>query len=486
MEQRALKLDALRAAGVEPYFATSFRRTHMIGDLRAQCEPIAADGIFPTDLKIAGRIMAVRDMGKSIFVDLEDQSGKIQLYLNPKELDPAKFAVFKSNLERGDFVGVFGNAMRMRTGELTVKVSDFNVLCKSLRPLPDKFAGLQDPEVMQRQRYLDLAASPEVRTRFSQRSEMIHLMRQFLHAQAFMEVETPILQVIHGGASARPFVTHHNALNMEQYLRIATELHLKRCVVGGFERVFEMGRIFRNEGLSRRHNPEFTTIEIYWAYADCDDMLSLTEASVAYIVDQIHHKLELPYQGSTIDFTPPWQRLTMDEAILKFGGIDSANLDLVGLQAAATAKGVDFDPEKSRGLLVEHLFDALAQAHLIRPTFITRYPVETSPLAKRYSDNPDYIERFEAFINGIEIANAFSEANDPLDIRLRFEEQVAQIEAGDEEAQPLDEDFIQAMEVGMPPTGGLGIGMDRLAMFLTDSASIRDVLLFPTMRRQNP
>lgn len=493
MEVRFAKLQALRAQGINPYRPTKFQSTHTIADIHRICNAVPESGEFIKDVKIAGRIITARKMGKVIFAHIEEDSGRLQIFLRKNDLGEEKFNIFKDLMERGDFVGVSGNMFRTKTGEITLEVKDFDVLCKALRPLPDKWGGIGDEEVRQRQRYLDLASSPEVRERFRVRSRAISLMRRFFEDEGtdragkplhLMEVETPVLQEIHGGANARPFVTHHNTLDMALYLRIATELHLKRLIVGGFGGVYEIGKIFRNEGISTKHNPEFTSMEVYWAYRNYEDMMALTEDVVAYIVKKIHDKYQLPYQGQELDFTPPWKRMTMEEAVEQVGGVPTAGATEEQLREAAALHGIDVADVAGRGLVLNALFENLVEKKLVQPTFVYRYPTETSPLCKRCPDDPNFIERFELYIVGMELANAYSELNDPIDQRARFEEQVKAAEGGDEEAQPFDEDFIQAIEVGMPPTGGLGIGIDRLAMLLTNSASIRDVVLFPTMRKK--
>lgn len=481
--QRATKLDALKAKGINPYGPTKFPRTHTALDIRMKCEGVPSDAL-PQDVRLAGRIISVRVMGKAAFAHIEDESGKLQIFLAKDEIGNDKFDTFKQLLERGDYIGLAGDMFRTRTEELTLRVRDYTVLAKAVRPLPEKWHGLQDAEVRQRQRYLDLASSPETRETFRRRSQIVWLMRQYLQGQGFMEVETPILQELHGGASARPFATHHNALDLDLYLRIATELHLKRLIAGGYERVFEIGKVFRNEGISTKHNPEFTSMELYWAYANYEDVMRITEQTITYIINEIFGKHQLEYQGNALDFAPPWKRMTMEDAIAQIGGVEVLGASAERLREMAQAKGIQIDDSMGRGWIISALFEKLVEKKLVQPTFITRYPVETSPLCKRCPDDPAFIERFELYIASMELANAFSELNDPIDQRLRFEEQVELAKAGDEEAQPFDEDYVQALEIGMPPTGGLGIGIDRLAMLLTDSGSIRDVILFPTMRKK--
>ncbi|MBU0629544.1 MAG: lysine--tRNA ligase [Candidatus Margulisbacteria bacterium] len=484
MINRAQKLEGLRAAGVDPFRQTKFVRTHLAADVSRVCSALENEAAWPKGLVVAGRIMAVRTFKKLAFIHLEDESGKLQVMLSVDRLGLAEFEKFTKFIEVGDYLGVRGDTFKTKTGEITLGADEFSVLAKALRPLPEKWKGLQDEEVRQRQRYLDLASSPAVRERFRQRSQVVWLMREYLHNNGFMEVETPILQELHGGAAARPFVTHHNALDMDLYLRIATELHLKRLIAGGYERVFEIGRIFRNEGIDRRHNPEFTSMEVYWAYADYEDMMRLTEQCVSSIASGIHGRSQVDYQSQLLDFTPPWKRMTMEEAVAQIGGVQTMGVSTDKLREIALQKGVPLEDSIGRGWIITTLFEELVEKQLTQPTFIYRYPVETTPLAKRSPDDPNYVDRFEAYVAGMELANAFSELNDPIDQRARFEEQAAELAGGNEEAQPFDEDFVQAIEIGMPPTGGLGIGIDRLAMVLTDSPSIRDVVLFPTMKRK--
>lgn len=483
---RAGKLNRLTAGGINPYLATRFDRTHTNRSAIAAFQPLADRASAPETIRLAGRIISLRDMGKIIFAHIEDESGRIQIYLSKDKIGVDKFDLFREHLEVGDFIGLEGTMFLTKRGELTVDVKDFTILCKSIRPLPEKFHGLKDEDVRQRQRYLDLASNPAVREVFRTRSRIVSLIRRHLDDLGFSEFETPILQDLHGGASARPFTTHHNALDSTLFLRIATELHLKRLIVGGFDAVYELGKVFRNEGIDTKHNPEFTTIEIYWAYKNYEDMMTLTEQMISRVVLAIHGKHQIPYGQETLDFTPPWKRLTMEEALAQIGGVDVTGLGLESLKQMVADQGLDLGEEKKAdsGWIINALFERLVEGHLIQPTFITRYPAVTTPLAKRCPDNPDFVERFEAFAASMELANAFSELNDPIDQRERFAEQQRMAAAGDQEAQPYDEDFIQAIEVGMPPTGGLGIGIDRLAMMLTNSPSIRDVILFPTMKKR--
>jgi len=403
--------------------------------------------------------MSKRGMGKVCFCDLQDESGKVQLYVKADELGEEPYAKFRK-VDIGDIVGAYGEVFRTNRGEISVKVTEFTLLSKSLQPLPEKYHGLQDTDLRYRRRYVDLIVNPEVRRTFEVRSKVIRSIRNYLDARGYMEVETPILGTVAGGASARPFVTHHNTLDIDMFLRIAPELYLKRLIVGGFEKVYEMGRLFRNEGMSPKHNPEFTSIEIYEAYTDYEGMMNLTEALITHAAREVLGTLEISYQGTPIDLSK-WERMTMREAIEKFTGKKTAGWS---------------------GEKINQVFEDEVEEHLIQPTFITEYPVEVSPLAKRFADNPEFTERFEVFITGREFGNAFSELNDPIDQRERFAAQAKKRESGDEEANMPDEDFVLALEYGMPPTGGLGIGIDRLVMLLTDSSTIRDVLLFPTMK----
>jgi lysyl-tRNA synthetase class 2 len=441
---------------------------------------------------VAGRVMTRRVMGKLAFFTLADESGPIQLYLDKATLDaaspdappPGDFAHITSLVDAGDLIGVQGTLRRTDRGELSVKVTSWQMLSKSLQPLPDKWHGLADVEKRYRQRYLDLIVSPHTRDTFRRRALAVSAMRRWLDERGFLEIETPVLQSVPGGADARPFETHHNALDLPLTLRIATELHLKRLVVGGFERVYELGRIFRNEGISTRHNPEFTSVEIYQAYADYGDMMDLTERLIAHVCEQVCGGTRLTYQGTEVDLTPPWRRVTMHDLVREATGLDfTAFGSRAEAAAAMAAQGLEVPAlADSVGRLLVEAFEQRVEADLIQPTFVIDYPVENSPLARAHRSKPGLVERFELFIVGRETANAFSELIDPVDQRQRLEAQMARKAAGDDEAQQVDEDFLQALEVGMPPTGGLGIGIDRLVMLLTDSASIRDVIAFPLLR----
>ncbi len=431
---------------------------------------------------IAGRIMSRRDFGKASFIHIKDRTGRIQAYIRKDKVSDEKFNMFKL-MDIGDFVGINGSLFRTRTNELTVLAEDLELLSKSVRPLPEKWHGLTDVEKRYRQRYVDLIVNDPVRDVFIMRSRIIQAIRRFLVKKDFLEVETPMMQPIPGGATARPFKTFHNALGMHLYLRVAPELYLKRLVVGGFERVFEINRNFRNEGIDLTHNPEFTMLEFYMAYATYEDLMGLTEALFNYVLQQIFGTIVIEYQNETIDFTPPWPRISLFDSLKDMGGVSEEVLRSKEYAAEfASECQINLSERDSHGLILTKLFDHLVEPKLIRPTFIIGYPTEVSPLSRRNDENPDITDRFELFIGGREIGNAFTELNDPVDQRQRFESQVALREAGDEEAQFMDKDYLTALEYGMPPTAGEGIGIDRVVMLLTDSPSIRDVILFPHMR----
>jgi lysyl-tRNA synthetase class 2 len=479
-EERLRKLQLLRARGIEPYPA-SFRTT----------EPIAAvverfAGLAPAERadhrsRLAGRITALRRMGRATFLDLREGEAKIQGYANQDGL--AERYELLELLDIGDFLGVEGPIFKTKRGELSIEIESFTLLAKALRPPPEKWHGLKDIELRYRQRYLDLLANPEVRQRFTLRSRIVSAMRSFLDSRGFLEVETPILQPIYGGAAARPFETFHHALGQKMFLRISDELYLKRLIIGGYPKVYEIGKDFRNEGLSTEHNPEFTQMECYQAFADYHDMMELAEQLIFWIAKEALGQTVISYQGREIDLAPPWRRLTLREAILERTGLDIAlHTTKKALEEEAARLGLRLTPQPTWGKLVDELLSEYVQPELIQPTFILDYPVEISPLAKRKADSPALVERFELFIGGLELGNAFSELNDPLDQAERFRQQEELRRLGDEEAQVLDEDFLIALEHGMPPTGGLGLGVDRLVMLLTDARSIRDVILFPTLR----
>ena len=478
LQIRRNKLKELQDAGEDPFQLTKYHVSHRSAAIVGGFEEMEGQTV-----SVAGRIMSKRGMGKAVFCDLQDNDGKIQLYVRIDEMGEDAFAKFKK-LDIGDIVGVEGEVFRTKRGEISVKAHRVTLLSKSLLPLPEKFHGLTDKETRYRQRYVDLIMNPEVRRTFAIRTAFIKHVRAFLDDRGYMEVETPVLNTISGGATARPFITHHNTLDIDMYMRIATELPLKRLVVGGFERVYEIGRIFRNEGMDPRHNPEFTTVELYQAYADFHDMMDIAEGVLSTAAKEILGSYQVEWMGQQIDLTPGWPRLTMAEAVKQYVGIDfMAITDDVEAVAAAKSKGIDMDGvEQTWGRALYECFDQRVEEHLIQPTFITMYPVEVSPLTKRSPADPRLTERFEFFINHSEFGNAFSELNDPIDQRGRFEHEIALREAGDDEAGMMDEDFITALEYGLPPTGGMGIGIDRCVMLLTNSDSIRDVILFPTMK----
>ena len=476
---RREKLQSFIDKGVEP-FGSRFEVTHHAADVRAQFGDIEGEG-DAGEVTIAGRLMAIRGHGKASFATLSDRSGTIQIYFKLDVVGEEKYSEFKL-LDIGDIVGVRGQVFKTQRGELTVRVEDFKILAKSLRPLPEKFHGLKDVEIRYRQRYLDLIMNPDVRDTFVKRNKVIKSIRKYLDERDFLEVATPVLSTIAGGAAARPFVTHHNALDADLYLRIATELNLKRLIVGGFERVYEMGRVFRNEGMDVRHNPEFTSVEIYQAYGDYRDLIEVTRGIVCAAAEAVNGTTRVTYQGVEIDLSEA-PCLSMNDAVKQKTGKDFLACETVDeARELADSIGVAYEKRFGIGGILNAAFEAKVEDDLIQPIFITHHPTEISPLAKKNSDDPRITDRFEFFVYGRELANGFTELNDPIDQRARFEQQLKAREAGDEEAHVMDEDFIRALEFGMPPTGGLGIGVDRLVMLLTDAPSIRDVLLFPTMK----
>lgn len=475
---RREKLDKIRALGVEPY-GQKFEWDHHAADIRKEAEQLEKD---ETHVRIAGRIMIRRGQGKTAFCVLRDQTGDIQVYFKRDELPENEWALFKL-VDIGDILGIEGTVFTTHTGELTVRVLHFTMLSKSLRPLPEKWHGLTDKEQRYRQRYLDLIMNPEVRETFVKRAAMMSAIRKWYTDHGFLEVETPVLQPLYGGANAKPFTTHFNALDMTMYLRIAPELYLKRLLVGGYERIFEITRNFRNEGMDTRHNPEFTAIETYQAYGDIEDVINQTEQIVAACAMASYGSMKFTYEDTEIDVTPPWPRLTMAEAVKKYTGEDfDACQTIEDARAIADKLHVEYGEYDGYGKILSECFDAYVEEHLIQPVHITKHPIEVSPLSKLDPKDPRYTIRFESYIYGRELANGFSELNDPIDQRKRFELQVEERKHGDDEAHPIDEDFLTALEYGMPPTGGLGIGLDRLFMLMTNSASIRDVLLFPAMK----
>nr|WP_247682045.1 lysine--tRNA ligase [Paenibacillus sp. Marseille-P2973] len=483
LQVRRDKLDELRGLGVDP-FGGKYERTAMAGDILKQYDGLTKEELEEKQLKvsIAGRIMAKRVMGKASFAHIQDLSGKIQIYVRQDSVPETEYAAF-GVLDLGDIVGVTGEVFKTKTGETTIKAENLVVLSKSLYPLPDKYHGLKDVELRYRQRYVDLIVNPEVQQTFIKRSRIIQSMRRYLDSLGYLEVETPTLHSIAGGAAARPFVTHHNALDMELYMRIAIELHLKRLIVGGLEKVYEIGRVYRNEGISTRHNPEFTMIELYEAYADYKDIMALTENMIAHTAQEVLGTQILNYQGHEVDLTPQWRRVSMVDAVKEVTGVDFG-VQMSNEEAHRLAKEhkVPVEPHMTFGHILNAFFEQFVEETLIQPTFVFGHPVEISPLAKKNEEDPRFTDRFELFIVAREHANAFSELNDPIDQRQRFEAQLLEREHGNDEAHEMDDDFIRALEYGMPPTGGLGIGIDRLVMLLTDAASIRDVLLFPHMR----
>lgn len=475
---RREKLKELQDAGKDPYETTEYARDAFNGTIREKFEEYEG-----RDVSIAGRLMSRRDMGKANFIDVLDGTGRMQVYVRINDVGEDDFAAFKK-WDLGDIIGVKGFVFRTRRGEISIHAKEIKLLSKSLLPLPEKWHGLKDIETRYRQRYLDLIVNPDVKDTFIKRSRIISAIRAFLDGRGYTEVETPILNTIQGGAAARPFMTHHNALDLDLYLRIATELYLKRLIVGGMEKVYEIGRIFRNEGIDLKHNPEFTTIELYEAYTDYRGMMELTEQMIAKVAQQVLGTAVINYQGREIDLTPPWRRVTMLDIVKECCGVDFLAIrgdDEAALKAARSL-GLEIADGKKWGDALYLVFDELVESKLIQPTFVLDYPVEVSPLTKRKSDMPELTQRFEFFISAMEFGNCYSELNDPIDQKERFVNQVRLREAGDMEASMMDDDFVTALEYGMPPTGGLGIGIDRLVMLLTDSVSIRDVLLFPTMR----
>ena len=480
---RRQKLADLRAAGCDPFAITKYEQTDFSADLQARFKDLPAESETGMTVRLAGRLVSKRVMGKASFAHLRDKAGDIQIFAKKDVLGEEAYAAFKK-LDVGDIVGCEGEVFRTRMGELSVRAARITLLAKSLLPLPEKFHGLTDREARYRQRYVDLIVNPEVKQTFIKRSAILRELRSYLDGKGFLEVETPILTPFEIGASARPFLTHHNTLDMDMVLRIETELYLKRLVVGGMDRVYEVGRIFRNEGMDPKHNPEFTTIELYESYADFHDMMDIAEGVLSSAAKEILGDYHVQWLGTDIDLTPGWQRLTMIDAVKQYVGVDfNAISDDETACRAAEAVGIDLEGcERTWGTALYECFDQRVEEKLIQPTFITMYPVEVSPLTKRSPKDPRLTERFELFINHCEFANAFSELNDPIDQRGRFEHEIALREAGDDEAGMMDEDFINALEYGMPPTGGMGIGIDRCVMLLTNSDTIREVILFPTMK----
>ena len=471
------KLQTLMDNGQNPYLITKYDVTHESNQILANYETLEGQTVA-----LAGRMIGRHIMGKASFGRLLDGKGKIQFYVRRDDIGEEAYAAFKK-LDLGDLIGFTGKPFKTKTGEISIHVESLTLLSKCLKPLPEKFHGLTDTDLRYRQRYLDMVVNPEVRDTFVKRSQIISAMREFLDARGFLEVETPVLHTQAGGASARPFITHHNTLDIDMYLRIALELHLKRLIVGGFPRVYEIGRVFRNEGMDPKHNPEFTMIELYQAYTDYNGMMDLIEDMIRTVARKVNGTAIIQYGDVTIDFEKPFERISMVDAVKKYAGVDFEQIEtLEEARKVADERHLHYEKRHKKGDILNLFFDEYVEEHLVQPTFLTGHPVDISPLAKRMPQNPDYTERFELFVLGRELANAFSELNDPIDQRARFEAQAALKAQGDDEACGVDEDFLNALEIGMPPTGGLGMGVDRLVMLLTNNASIRDVLLFPTMK----
>ena len=477
LQVRRDKLSELQKMGRDPFKISKYDVSHHSNEVVDNYDSLEGQKV-----SLAGRIMSKRIMGKASFMHLQDQNGRIQAYVKRDDIGVDEYKLFKT-YDIGDMVGIEGFVFKTKTEEVSIHVEKLVLLSKSLQVLPEKYHGLKDVDLRYRQRYVDLIVNPEVKDAFLTRTKALKALRSYLDERGFLEVETPILNTIAGGANARPFITHHNTLDIPMYLRIANELYLKRLIVGGFDKVYEMGRMFRNEGMDMKHNPEYTAIELYQAYADYKDMMDITENVISHMAQVATGSMKINYQGTEIDFTPPWKRMTMEECVKEYAGVDFSeiNTDEEAL-AIAREKGIEITPGMRRGEVINAFFEEFGEDKLIQPTFITHHPVEVSPLAKRNVEDPRRTDRFEAFANKWELANAFSELNDPIDQRGRFEDQVRKRELGDDEACEMDEDFINALEVGLPPTGGLGIGIDRVIMLLTDSTTIRDVLLFPTMK----
>jgi len=478
LQIRRDKLAKLQEMGKDPYKIEKYERTHFSEQINTDFENFEGK-----EVSVAGRIMARRDMGKAAFIDIQDSKGRIQSYVRKDAIGEKAFEEFKL-YDIGDIIGLKGTVFKTKKDEISIRATEVQLLSKSLQILPEKWHGLKDQEIRYRQRYVDLIVNPEVKQKFLMRSKIIKAMKNYFDNEGFLEVETPVLSTIAGGASAKPFVTHHNTLDIDMYMRIANELYLKRLIVGGFDRVYEMGKMFRNEGMSVKHNPEYTAVELYAAYEDYNYMMELTENVIAHCCEAVHGTTTVAYQGREIDFKPPWTRVSMHDLVEKKTGVDfyALSSDEEARNVAKNQLKLEVESHHTKGQLVNLAFEEFCESDLMQPTFVLHHPVEVSPLAKRNPDNPAITNRFEAFANGWELANAFSELNDPIDQKERFVEQLRQKELGDDEAQMMDEDFVNALEIGLPPTGGLGIGVDRLIMLLTDSTSIREVLLFPTMK----
>ncbi len=487
-QQRLDKLTELRSRGIDPY-PPRCKRSHTNAEAVALLLKQEQESIEPVEVSVAGRVIANRDIGKLAFINLADGSGKIQLFINKSLLSPDSSALLK-DLDIGDFIGASGKVIRTRTGEPSIGAGEITLLSKSLQPLPEKWHGLQDTEKRYRQRYVDLIANPEVKEIFRKRSRVVTGIRSYLDSHDFLEVETPVLQPSAGGALARPFITHHNALDCDFYLRIALELHLKRLIVGGFDGVYEIGRVFRNEGIDTKHNPEFTMMECYKAYADYNDIMRLVENMISTVVKDVAGDYKIPFGDDILDFTPPWKRIDLRQAVIDMAGIDYDKFpDTASLAAEMRGKGIQFDPSRDRGRLIDDLLSTFVEPTLKNPTFMVNYPIDMSPLAKNRPGDAHTVERFEAYAGCMEIANAFSELNDPEEQERRFAGQLSNRSQGacsarDEETETIDEDFITALEYGMPPTGGLGVGIDRLVMLITNQQSIREVILFPALKEK--
>lgn len=480
LQERRQKLSDLQSQGKDPFDVYKVERTHTSKQIRDNYEELE-----DKEVVIAGRLMSKRVHGKAGFSDIHDRYGKMQLYIKVDNVGPDRLKEYKT-YDIGDFVSIRGSVFKTKTGEITIQIKDFKLLTKSLKPLPEKFHGLKDPDLRYRQRYIDLIMNDEARETLMKRTAIIKAMREFLDNKNFIEVETPSLSPIAGGAAAKPFITHHNALDVDMFLRIAPELYLKRLIVGGFEKVYEIGKNFRNEGIDVRHNPEFTAIELYEAYSDYNDMMEITENMIAYICEKVNGTTKVMYEGTEIDFKPPWRRLTMVDAVKEYAGVDFNEIES-DEEARKVAKEKDLELKKdlkdcTKGDILVGFFEEYGEEKLMEPTFICDYPVENSPLTKKKRGNDALTERFEGFVYGRELCNAYSELNDPIVQKERFVQQLRERELGDDEAYMMDDDFINALEIGMPPTGGMGMGIDRLVMMLTDSHSIRDVILFPTMK----
>lgn len=478
LQLRRKKLQDLRDQGKDPFLNEKYDITHKSKDIKEDY-----DSLEGTEVSLAGRIMSKRGQGKVSFSDIQDSEGRIQLFIKKDNIGEEEYELFKT-YDIGDIIGIVGEVFKTKTEEVSIRVSKITLLTKSLQILPEKFHGLKDPDLRYRQRYVDLIMNPEVKENFIKRTKVIKSIRSFLDERGYLEVETPILTTVAGGAAAKPFITHHNTLDIDMQLRIANELYLKRLIIGGFDKVYEMGRMFRNEGMSVKHNPEFTSIELYSAYEDYEDMMSITEELIAHCAKSLSGTTLVEFQGREIDFKVPWKRASMHDLVEEKTGIDfyALSSDEEARSIAKDKLKLEVKDSMTKGHIVNLAFEEFCEEDLVQPTFVLHHPVEVSPLAKRNAENPHYTNRFEAFANGWELANAFSELNDPIDQKERFEDQLKQRAAGDDEAHPMDEDFINALEVGLPPTGGLGIGIDRMIMLLTNSASIRDILFFPTMR----